>query len=194
MKAIVSMFWSINLISISSTTFPTDLLLSLWPWRAADEQNEHCIGQPRVVMIVATFVVMFKILYFSIGKRWNAGKGSSSRSSITGLSGVTISEPSFSSWNASPWTFAKSILFSTDCTSSRKVYSPSPLTTTSTLGSFKTLSYSKVGWYPPKTIIVSGLTCFILSAESRATPMVGVRALIDTISGFRFKISSPISS
>ena len=48
-------------------------------------------------LVVATLVVILRILYFSIGNRWNAGNGSSSKSCTTGRSGVSTSEPSFSS-------------------------------------------------------------------------------------------------
>ena len=84
--------------------FSTLLSLIFFPCIAADEQNEHCIGHPLVVIIVVIWVSMSNKRYFFIGNKFSAGKGSSSRSCINGASGFTTISFEFLSSNTIPLT------------------------------------------------------------------------------------------
>lgn len=87
-------------------------------------------------LLVVRGKMVFPILWKALrGRRWWAGKGSSSRFSMNGLSSFRFIFPSFVLYVV-PSTPFRLFLFSSFLSISRKVASPSLLTTMSRLGFF----------------------------------------------------------
>ena len=117
-------------------------------------QKSHQNTHPRDV-VSGKMVLPMRWNAFS-GRRWYAGKGSSSRFSMNGLSGFRVIVPSFV-LKVEPKTPLRFCLFCSLFRSSRKVASPSLRTTTSRLGhSFRAFSSQKLACDPPIMVMAFG--------------------------------------
>ncbi len=145
-KAIIFTLYFSLTCSISLTTFSGLLNLTTPPYIAEEAQKEHLIGHPLLQTIVVAGTFIPKTIYLSIGSKCLAGKGNSSRFLIRGLLGFLTILPDLFLY-VIPKTLEKSLCFSMFFTISSIVYSPSPLTQTSTsLHSLSVSISANVGW------------------------------------------------